>query len=175
MRADCEGDKPDECVSDCLRQIRPGCEARERELVDCYAAAPDSDFLCDDGSWKSRPEAGVCQLEQEANFACEQPALAECLSTCAARVTSAQTRLGADGQDTTVTWACGDGAADCECACYTLYFLATTADGAFFECLERTARDVCWVEAGAPEPERSGESCQPPGIFAECNDAAVGR
>ncbi len=175
MRADCVGDKPDECVSDCLRERRPECETNERELIDCYAAAPDSSFRCEDGSWKSRPDAGVCQPEHEAVFACKEPVLSECLSSCAARVARSREAFDADGQGENATWACADAAPDCECACYTLYFLSATPDAAFFDCVERTARDVCGVEVGSPNPELSGESCRPPGIFGPCSDDVVAR
>jgi hypothetical protein len=173
MRAGCEGDKPHECVSDCARQPYAPCVEPTRALTDCYAAASQDDFHCDGPNGKSIPNAGICQAEQDALFACQQPVLYECLNTCAARALAAQQAFASSSHEAETTWGCPSLNDDCVCACYTLDFLSVAPTSDFFDCLESTAASVCAVSPSSAAVQISGSGCKPPGIFSICTDAAA--
>lgn len=168
MRAGCEGDKPDECVSECLSATRPDCLAKKDALRRCYVATPDSGFVCagnDDELAKAEPRDGVCASEKAELFACEEPVLSVCLSRCADAVESAR---GREAPEPEQRFACDDLALDCECACYTVYLLGAEADSQFFECVEASATTACFRDPRAPSVRGAGPSCKPLGVFAPC-------
>jgi hypothetical protein len=173
MRADCEGNKPHECVSDCIAEPDSQCGEPTRALTNCYAAAADDDFHCDGPNGKSIPNAGVCQAEHDALFACQKPALYECLNTCAERARAAQQAFSSSSHDAETTWGCPSLNDDCVCACYTLDFLSVAPTSTFFDCLESTTASVCPAPPSSPAVQISGNECKPPGIFSTCTDAAA--
>jgi hypothetical protein len=83
QRASCEEDYPEGCVSRCedrsIGRRFPRCEPAWLTLIECYRAAPDSDFLCVDD--ESQP-APICIDERIALTACAFPLRGRCLGVC---------------------------------------------------------------------------------------------
>lgn len=83
QRASCEEDYPEGCVSECeqrsIRRRFPRCEPHWRGVLECYRAAPDSDFLCVEEESQPRP---ICVPERVALGACIAPLRGTCLEAC---------------------------------------------------------------------------------------------
>lgn len=98
QRADCSEDYPADCVRDCENaRISGPCEAAERAVTDCYAAAPASEFAC--VNEHSQPKS-VCLLERRALSECRAPGSGDCFAQC---VRQAET--------------CGTSLSDCQADC----------------------------------------------------------
>jgi hypothetical protein len=84
LRADCD-QEPENCVRICERSKAEGpCFALQEELLDCYQAAPPSDFVCTGQGFSTtaRPQEYVCAPERDALIECAYPDVKACLDLC---------------------------------------------------------------------------------------------
>jgi hypothetical protein len=86
LRAGCD-QEPENCVRACEQsRAPPECVGQESSLLDCYAAAPPSEFVCSGRGFLriARPEERVCQPERDALIECAYPEVKLCLDICRA-------------------------------------------------------------------------------------------
>jgi hypothetical protein len=90
LRSGCD-EQPGNCVRDCeLTKASDDCSARQRRLLECYADASPTSFVCTGGDFQQeiRVDPAVCQAERDALYECEAPGIGTCLSMC--RITQAE-------------------------------------------------------------------------------------
>lgn len=84
LRGGCDSE-PENCVRECeLTRATGSCFALQRDLLECYEAAPNEAFVCveQDFGTDNRIADGHCREERDLLFDCEAPGIGECLSLC---------------------------------------------------------------------------------------------
>ncbi|HMR04984.1 MAG TPA: hypothetical protein PKA88_04390 [Polyangiaceae bacterium] len=104
LRKDCD-QEPENCVRICERSLpNEPCLSLQRELLDCYRAAPLDGFVCSGSGFgaATRPKESTCQAPRDALIECAYPDVRVCLDVCRA-VESSLTDGGTDAAAASAT------------------------------------------------------------------------
>lgn len=136
QRNHCREDRPADCVVACETSAaqRAGCDDEWSQLIACYDASPDSDFVCQEGT--SQPNITVCASERQMVANCRNASATSCLRFCVHAAALCATVSAA---------ACSESCHVDAPACNDLY-------NTYFDCLDRELTcepmsDVCNDEA----------------------------